>query len=219
MEGKKSAIKKNTTNSCALCESTYANKRCGGCRVRWYCSKECQTLHWKKGGHKRECQALLQSAAEEAQSNRLANTTNISGEKSERRANKAGMLTCAICLGSPERPVKLPCSHEFCRTCIEALRDRGLKELCPLCRRPLPPGPKKLCEQAHRLYTQVERQIDRGSFSWSTLSPTYRQKMKNVSVLFHEAAAQGDAQVQFGLGFMYLNGHGVSQDYGRVVEL
>ena len=31
-------------------------------------------LHWKGGGHKQECQALLQSAAEEAQSDRLANT-------------------------------------------------------------------------------------------------------------------------------------------------
>ena len=83
----------------------------------------------------------------------------------------------------------------------------------------LPPGPKKLCEQAHRLYTQVERQIDRGSFSWSTLSPTYRQKMKNVSVLFHEAAAQGDAGAQYNLGLMYANGRGVTQDYGRAVEL
>ena len=50
--------------------------RCGGCRVRWYCSKECQVLHWKRGGHKQECQALLQSsAAEKAQSDQLANSS------------------------------------------------------------------------------------------------------------------------------------------------
>merc|ERR1712070_761672 len=114
--------------------------------------------------------------------------------------------------------MKLPCNHEFCRTCIEALRDRGLKQLCPLCRRPLPPGPRKLCEQAERLFTQVERQVNRGNFSWSTLSPTFRQKMKNVAVLFHEAAAQGDARAQFNLGTLYHHGHGVSQDYARAVE-
>ena len=84
MEGKKPEIKNGDGNKkkngnevarfCDLCESRNANKRCGGCRVRWYCSKECQVLHWKRGGHKRECQALLQSAAEEAQSDRLANT-------------------------------------------------------------------------------------------------------------------------------------------------
>ena len=77
MEGKMTEKKKNggeVTHFCALCESRNAKKRCGGCRVRWYCSKECQTLHWKRGGHKRECQALLQSAAEEAQSDRLGNT-------------------------------------------------------------------------------------------------------------------------------------------------
>ena len=125
MKGKKTEKKKTgseVVNFSALCESRYAKMRCGGCRVRWYCSKECQVLHWKRGGHKQECQALLQSAAEEAQGHRLANTTNIAGEKSERRADKAEIVTCAICLESPERPMTLPCSHEFCRTCIEALR-------------------------------------------------------------------------------------------------
>ena len=42
--------------------------------------------------------------------------------------------------------------------------------------------------------------------------------MKNVSVLFHEAAAQGDAGAQYNLSYMYHHGQGVSQDYGRAVE-
>ena len=71
MEGEKTKKKKNgseVVNFSALCESRNAKMRCGGCTVRWYCSKECQVLHWKRGGHKQECQALLQSAAERAQS-------------------------------------------------------------------------------------------------------------------------------------------------------
>ena len=220
MEGKKTKKKKNgseVVNLCALCESRNAKMRCGGCRVRWYCSKECQVLHWKRGGHKQECRAFVQSAAEQAQSDRLANTTGCE-EKSERHFDKAGTEICAICLECPEKPVKLPCSHKFCSTCIDALRTRGVQQLCPLCRRPLPPGPEKLREQADRLYIQVARQISRGKFSWSTLSPTFRQKMKNAAVLYHEAAAQGDARAQFNLGTLYRHGHGVSQDYARAVE-
>ena len=62
MKGKKTEKKKNgseVVNFSALCESRNAKMRCNGCRVRWYCSKECQKLHWKRGGHKQECQALL----------------------------------------------------------------------------------------------------------------------------------------------------------------
>ncbi|EEB96838.1 hypothetical protein MPER_03951 [Moniliophthora perniciosa FA553] len=30
-------------------------RRCGGCELVWYCSKECQTKSWKEDGHKSEC--------------------------------------------------------------------------------------------------------------------------------------------------------------------
>ena len=63
--------------SVAWLQSRNAKMRCGECRVRWYCSKECQVLHWKRGGHKQECQALLQSAAEKAHSERLANSSML----------------------------------------------------------------------------------------------------------------------------------------------
>ena len=210
--------RKEPTNVCALCESRHAKQRCGGCRERWYCSKECQTLHWKRGGHKQECRELLQSAAEQARNDRLVNAAGRSGAESDEQEDRSGTLRCAICLGSPERPVKLPCSHEFCRICVDALRSRGLKQLCPLCRRPLPPGAEKLREQADRLYIQVARHVNRGAFSWSTLPPTFRRKMRNVEILYQESAAQGDAAAQFNLGVMYENGHGVSQDYVRAVE-
>ena len=147
VKNKTEKLKKNReepTNVCALCETRHAKQRCSGCRKRWYCSKECQTLLWKKGGHKRECRRLLQIGADQARNDRLANATDRTGEKSDEKSDKTGILICAICLGSP---VKLPCDHEFCRICIGALRSRGLKQLCPLCRRPLPPGAEKLREQ------------------------------------------------------------------------
>ena len=93
-------------------------------------------------------------------------------EKSDRHFNEAKTVICVICLDSLQKLVKLPCSHEFCSNCVDALRSRGFHQLCPLCRKPLPPGPEKLCEEADLLYIQVERQISRGKFSWSTLSTT-----------------------------------------------
>ncbi len=41
---------------CAFHDDAGASlKRCSGCHKVWYCSKECQTLHWKV--HKKECTA------------------------------------------------------------------------------------------------------------------------------------------------------------------
>jgi hypothetical protein len=43
--------KKN--KSCARCGKA-ANKACGGCKLAWYCSRECQSDHWQKS-HKAAC--------------------------------------------------------------------------------------------------------------------------------------------------------------------
>lgn len=51
---------------CSFCSKELgkdAIKRCGQCKKRIYCSRECQTNDWKKG-HKKECKLLLQQDAE-----------------------------------------------------------------------------------------------------------------------------------------------------------
>ena len=94
-----------------------------------------------------QCRGLFQSTAEKAQSDRAE-------EKSHGHFDETGTVICAICLESPQKPMKLPCSHEFCSICVNALRSPSLQQLCPLRRKPLPPGSDKRCEQAHRLYTR-----------------------------------------------------------------
>ena len=42
------------------------------------------------------------------------------------------------------RFLQLPCGHEYCKSCVEELRQKGVDKSCPLCRKPLPPGPDKL---------------------------------------------------------------------------
>lgn len=39
------------------CSSKEELKKCGACKMARYCSKECQTKHWKEG-HKRTCKAM-----------------------------------------------------------------------------------------------------------------------------------------------------------------
>ena len=152
---------------CAFCESIHAAMRCAGCRMAWYCGGECQILHWKKGGHKEECQALLQSGAEEAQRNRSTNVTGCAEEEpADFCSDGVSTTDCMICLAPPEKPSKLPCGHEFCSSCVADLRTHGVQQACPLCREALPPSAKRLYEQAMRLYVQILCQVSRGMFVW-----------------------------------------------------
>jgi hypothetical protein len=41
--------------------------KCGACKKVFYCSKECQTIHWKQGGHREECSKLNGDRKEEHQ--------------------------------------------------------------------------------------------------------------------------------------------------------
>ena len=43
-------------SSCEQCGAEVQDlKRCGRCFVAKYCSRACQTTHWKTGGHKSSC--------------------------------------------------------------------------------------------------------------------------------------------------------------------
>lgn len=47
--------------------------RCAGCKVPYYCGRECQLVHWKKT-HKQECAAYSAPVAADGQEALLANT-------------------------------------------------------------------------------------------------------------------------------------------------
>ena len=51
--------------SCAWCTRRRdTNQRCSGCRAAHYCCREHQLLHWRQGGHSRECKQLREDATE-----------------------------------------------------------------------------------------------------------------------------------------------------------
>jgi hypothetical protein len=45
------------THTCASCHAVINGKllQCAACKEVWYCNKECQTVHWKSGGHRQGC--------------------------------------------------------------------------------------------------------------------------------------------------------------------
>jgi hypothetical protein len=51
-DGEKSRIEEVKELVCAQCNKE-ASKKCGKCKKVWYCSRECQTSHWKL--HKSVC--------------------------------------------------------------------------------------------------------------------------------------------------------------------
>jgi hypothetical protein len=102
------------------------------------------------------------------------------------------LQVCAICLEAPEDPVTLPCRHAYCAACVSALRERQVKQLCPLCRKPLQAQPADdgggvgcdgggglgddLYDEATRLFVPVQRAVERGSRGrapggWENLPP------------------------------------------------
>ena len=122
---------------------------------------------------------------------------------------------CAICLDTMRNPIRLPsCGHWYCKECVERLRQvASAKDVCPVCREPLPPGPEKLFDEAVTKYMRVQRKVERLGRSWSNMPRALQREMDEVRELYEQAADQGDEVAMNNLGFMYENGEGVAQSY------
>jgi hypothetical protein len=143
---------------CEQCGKEGACKRCGKCQAALYCSAECQTIAWK-AGHRVKCvkaeAAVTAAAGDAVRSAATAPADNAVGAHGEE---------CAICLDKLFQPLALPCSHRFCRVCVEGMRKAGCPQVCPLCRGPWKTDTERLYTQA----VQISRQID----AWVRRNPT-----------------------------------------------
>lgn len=50
-----------SNSKCLKPQSDVKFKKCSRCKVTLYCSKECQVVHWKQGGHHKQCQQPIVS--------------------------------------------------------------------------------------------------------------------------------------------------------------
>ena len=64
-----------------------------------------------------------------------------------------------------------------------------MSETCPLCRAPLPPGPEKLVELAHRVRVKITVAVGTNG-AWPTLSASQQEEMDGAIVMFQEAMDQ-----------------------------
>jgi TPR repeat protein len=197
MDKKKKKSFDPSIKDCANCGTSGAKLTCGQCKAAHYCSKACQKQHWKNG-HKGMC-----FAPEKRRPQPLAAED---GGKS--------VDECPICFEflSEGTRCTLPCDHNFHFECVEGLRKHGVHQACPLCRADLPPGPKKIFEDATRLYFALLRKVKSGNASWQALSTSQQKDMAEVQVMVDSAAHQGYADAQNLLGYMYHEGAGVTQD-------
>jgi len=166
----------------------------------FYCSKDCQRSDWK-ANHKKYCIAKADRVPQPGAPLTDFKEAPFKGED------------CSICLDPVAQAsvTTLPCAHVFHAACVAELRKFKLKQSCPLCRAPLPPGPEKLHEDATLRYFVIERRVERGKASWSALTKDEQQELQTVVDGWRAAAAQGHVQAQYYLGFMLAKGRGVAQ--------
>ena len=187
------------TQVCAHClapdgQHGVALKACIRCKAASYCGRACQTAHWR-AGHKQFCVTPEERVPSLPPEEPLrASSINGPEDTSLDRADE-----CAICLdplGDSGPLCALPCSHKFHAACVEGLRSFGIKQVCPICRVDLPPGPEQLFEEATRRYFDVKRRVDRGEASWGALTKAEQKEMGEVLRLWRSAAEQGHAAAQ-----------------------
>jgi len=196
----KKNINKEVCENCGSDGNTNPLKTCSRCKLVYYCSKECQTIHWKKG-HRKTCISI-----NDRQVNQQIQVT-------ESAEQEKGIIVCAICLSPVQTndynaPCTLPCEHTFHTNCITSLRTHeGLSQVCPLCRTDLPPGPEQAFLEARSICDQYNNQLN----SVTTLKD--KDQVKKAIELFKCSAEEGYMSSQHNLGFLYHQGEGVKQDY------
>ena len=113
---------------------------------------------------------------------------------------------------------QLPCGHEYCKSCVEELRQKGVDKSCPLCRKPLPPGPDKLFDLGYGMYWKIKGVIDRSRpgvdprTPWPALTDEQQSEMDHAVAMLREAADQGHLEAQGGVGDVYTFGWGAAKD-------
>ena len=185
---------------------------CSRCGLVLYCSRDCQKAHWK-ANHKQRCIA---------KADRAPGPLHSSGTEKE-PTSSAGSTgeKCSICLDpltDASSTTTLPCTHVFHGTCVAELRKLGVKQVCPLCRVPLPPGAGKDFEDATLRYSVVCCLVEQGRLSWSNLPAQMARDMKAVIKVWQAAANGGNLEAQHNLGVMFSNGQSVAQSDAKAAQ-
>jgi TPR repeat protein len=212
--------------------------KCKGCLNASYCSKECQTHHWKFN-HKSFCIPI-----KDRKPGQQTESGNCQVDTSH---------TCVICLSKIDESetLILPCKHIFHESCILKLRIFGKSLKCPICRVDLPYGALEEFEDAIILYSQMEKDIAEVKFNkrdkiikqkLAEIIPkiinsakeyyiaqlwladfynnnNYKQlNLKESFKWFNELATQNFADAQYQVGYCYETGKGVEENIEEAIR-
>lgn len=149
------------SRECANCTSTEGTlMACSRCELVSYCSKDCQTQHWKaEAGHRKQCVPKKTRVPQPAE--------NTIGTKSAAQSSSDDV--CSICLdavqmSSPDA-CTLDCFHCFHKDCVAGIRSYGLSQVCPICRAPLTGTMKEFDYFTRKLFSLKKRLRKQGSLS------------------------------------------------------
>ena len=185
--------------SCAITE-TYVQiklKRCSRCKTVSYCSKECQKLHWVKGGHREFCVPPQE---------RVPDYDSAETET----PNKSICLICRLEVShAAENELwTLPCVHTYHAKCIISLARYAKSKVCPACRAPLPLPMKLYYIEGLIIWTELlisfkERTGHSLDCNCHTPTPSERRSLCACIKLFTESAELGDLDSALFMGRYY----------------
>jgi hypothetical protein len=206
-------------DECAYCSTTEGDlKKCTRCRLVCYCSKACQTAHWKAiPGHRDRCVAPKDRKPSTLQP-KTAEVMTTPSEIAEKDL-------CGVCFepllaenvlqsGAPHAGTQtLVCNHSFHWKCASELTALSANPLCPLCRGPFSSIlPEILFLEAKKALLVILSMADEGHISWVALPPSVKTRMRSIMRKHLEAASRGHAGAQSALGATYRTGEGAKQD-------
>ena len=196
--------------SCAITE-TYVQtklKRCSRCKVVSYCSKECQKLHWVKGGHREFCVPPQERVPD------------YDAAETETQ-NKSICLICRLEVShAAEHELwTLPCTHIYHVKCIISLDRYAKSKVCPACRAPLPLPMKLNYIEGLMIWTELlisfkERTGHSLEHKSHTPTPSEERSLCACIKLFTESAELGDLDSALFMGRYY---HRMQPDLNRAV--
>ena len=104
---------------------------------------------------------------------------------------------CAMCLESlsSAKAVKLPCLHVYHVECVGKLREFGVKQVCPLCRADLPPGPQELFDEAVERFEGIRMQkYGQDGIPWNKITDEDLEYAESIVQMLEDSADQGGTQ-------------------------
>ena len=144
--------------NCEYCGRGHPKQRCSRCQLVHYCSRECQTNHWKEQ-HKSACVSMEDS--KKLHGTGVVGRACMEADDETRRQVLEGNPQCAICFEQPIiRPVVLDkCHHAFCSLCLRNWSSfrRTTTSTCPLCRQEIPNMAESLIQDISMLLVSAQK--------------------------------------------------------------